>query len=247
MPFRRYILHIAGCVGLIAILSGCASSALGVRGDFHQTALRQVVLAPIVADTSFLRHPSELARITSATESTIREVLSARGISVVTTTQLTADDEPGERWRSFHESTAPRPRLERLFEPDDSGRQHPAAAALSRLAPSLPTPHVLFAEVIYQTSTTCRVKPDPSPMLTVEPHGAPLPAPCAVSHVAFKLVDAHRGETMWYNQVLLEQRADSDKPNARDNLARCITQALAGARGLPRYFALAPLEESRTP
>jgi hypothetical protein len=221
------------------LISGCATAPdLGARSGFAGARVPAVTVAPLYTSSSFGQGRTDIdARLALAAVSAQR-ALETYGFEVVGPDALRETLQTRERLQDYRDGILLRYDLREHFEPDKRRREaRIETRTLRELADAMPTRYVLFGQLVYHTTTTCRVDPvTHQPIASIEPDDAPLPSPCAISHVAFKLVDARTGETMWFNKAYLESRGEDGDAFARRNLSRAVAEALVGERGLPRYF-----------
>ncbi|MGM0556219.1 MAG: hypothetical protein ACQEVA_07555 [Myxococcota bacterium] len=219
--------------------SACATGPdLGARSGYSGATVPKITVAPFYASSNFGASQQRIGNLLALAELSAQRALETYGYRVVSPAELRDELESSGVWQDYVDGVLLREDLERHFEPEPrSGEVRLESQRLAQLGSELPTRYMLFGQLIYHTSTTCRVDPvEHQPLATIEPENATLPAPCAISHLAFKLVDAETGETMWFNKVFLETRGSDGDKLARQNISRAVAGALVGERGLPRYF-----------
>jgi hypothetical protein len=225
------------------VVSACATGPdLGARSGYSGATVPEITVAPFYTASNFGAPPRRIDQLLTLAELSAETALETYGYRVVSPHELQEELESADRWQDYVDSIVLRDDLQQHFEPEpQTGKPRLESERLPKMSDDLSTRYVLFGQIIYHTSTTCRVEPeDHQPLATVEPDSTPLPAPCAISHVAFKLVDAESGETMWFNQVFLETRGNGGERAAEHNLSRAVADALVGERGVPRYFETGP-------
>ena len=226
-------------LAVLGLCSACATSPdLGARSGYTGATVSRITVAPMYASSSLGAPETLLERRLELAELSAVEALGTFGYRVMGPDQLQASLDREHRWQDYLDGVLLRDDLEDHFEAEPrTGEPRLESTSITELADALPTRYVLFGQLVYHTTTTCRVDPVAyQPLAVVEPADATLPSPCAISHVAFKLVDARSGQTMWFNKVFLESRGDDGEELARHNLSRAVAEALVGARGLPHFF-----------
>jgi hypothetical protein len=217
LPWPAYLLAAAGLS--ICVLSGCATSDVGVRADYTNRQIAEVAVWPFYSDTSFELSDAARDRVeTSGEQSAVSwfEQRESRVVPPDVVSSISVDEAPGLPASSAENGEAGEPfgvfevELGQRYNPGRRHRPSQSASLLKQLYRDgeLSARYVLFGRVVYHTETTCRVRGDAfysraevffDPEVTSE-----LPNPCAVTFLQFKLVDAKRGATVWFNEGLRE-------------------------------------------
>ncbi|MFP4601026.1 MAG: hypothetical protein ACLFVJ_22450 [Persicimonas sp.] len=245
-------------VALAAI--SCASAPnVGVRPAFEKKQIPRIAVVPFYALGSFSLSDEQINAVIEASEQSAIDALREDGFEVVEPRafrqHLTEHDIADE----FDDGVLLRSSLSSYFEPADASEAQDAleVETIRRLyeRDELPAEALLFGEVVYHTETNCRVDPtEYNPQADVHRTGSAADAatsgeasPCVVSHFQAKLVYAPTGETMWFNQKLLQTHLDApdaDVDRDRENLALTIQRTLGGAHGIAAFRG--PSRQTRT-
>ena len=229
-------------VALLTCGASCATAPqVGVRDAYSGTQVDKVAIAPLYSTSRFGLSSEAFASLIQMAETGAKEALQTYGYDVTDVEAFEAMLRDHDQMQAWRDGVLLRSELTNYFEPEDNNNPSTARTTLRKLyeAGALPSRYVLFGEIVYHTTTTCRVDPrDFHPLATLEgPSNTSLTGgqPCVVTHVRFKLVDARTADTMWYNEVLLESRTNDDVASVtQPNVYRAVDKTLGGSHGLPR-------------
>jgi hypothetical protein len=241
-----YLLAAAGLC--ICVLNGCATSDVGVRADYNNRQIAEVAVWPFYSDTSFELLDDSRERVEMSGQQRAVSWFEQRDIRVVSPdaiSSITVTETPGRPAGSAGDGGAGDPfgvfevELEQRYNPGRRHRPSQSARLLEQLYRDgeLSARYVLFGRVVYHTETTCRVRGDAfysRAEVVFDPDvTSKLPNPCAVTFLQFKLVDAKRGATVWFNEGLREFHVPEMTAAAVEKNTRALVdRLLGGADGL---------------
>lgn len=225
---------------LAFLLAGCASGPqLGVRPAFEQREVPKIAVVPFYSLSSFSMPADQVDEALAVTEAAAVDTLRQRGFEVMESSALQQYLAEHGADTIFDDGVLLRSELIHYFEPAEHVGSQPAleVATLQKLYQQgkLPAEVLLFGELVYHTETQCRLDPTDYNDNADVAHDAGESADktCVVSHFQAKLVYAPTGETMWFNQKLLQTyTGQPSSEKVRANLAQTVARTLGGEHGL---------------
>lgn len=221
-----------GFLALAFLLSACSTPApTGVRKEFQDHRIETIAIVPFYSRTSFGIEREHLREVREIYEASATIALRAEGFSIVDPRGFREYLEEAQLLQVFEESISLRGALTGYFESPLPGAPTPFEVTALQLLhqESFPFDTLLFGEIVYQTEGTCRVSASNYSRYaqTRSLPGAPssFPRPCVVSHFRAKLVDVRTGQTMWFNQTLLETYARQIDRELRIENIRAVIEA----------------------
>lgn len=240
---HRHRLRAGVLIALALPLLACSAAPekkLGLRPGYEQVAIKRVAVAPFYSSGTFGLDEATLKATIAHYERATTDWLGAQGFQVIAPSQFRQDLESKGVWQEYVDGVDLHLPLTRYFEPSaDPNNQSTEVVTVRKLAQAkaLPAETMLVGEVVYQTETRCTLSADESSSraeVIVTP-AAPedYPRPCIVSHFQAKLVDATRGDTIWYSRKLREfHDAKLDDSQRQANITAVVQATLGGPYGL---------------
>lgn len=230
----------------VTVASACASSStVGVRAHYQNVAVDTIALVPFYTLGTLSLGESEREQMLHSYEHATRRLLEQMGFSVIDSRAFQHQLVEVGVWQEFRDGVLLRESLTSYFEPaqasDAAASVEVATLARMTKAGVLPTPYLMFGEVLYHSQGTCHVDArrfNEYARTHVMPSApSELPRPCVVSHFHAKLVDAGSGQTMWYNRFMREVHTGSvDDAIATENVHTTIFETFGAAAGLGRFL-----------
>ncbi len=248
---KALITNYRGPIALVAAASvaACASAPeTGVRDHFDDNRITSVAVVPFYSSASFGLPSPALRDLEDSYEQAATHSLRRQGFQVVDSAALEEHLSARDAWESFQEGIRLRAGLNYYFEPITDGQRQPIEiATLQNLAQqgALPAETILVGEIVYHSEGTCRQRADDfvdlASLTITDSAPSKLPRPCVTAHFRSKLVDTSTGQTMWFNQMLVETHTGQiDAETVMKTITAAVDHTLQNDDGLT---PLAPQSE----
>ena len=216
-----------------------------MRGSYKRAHIQSTTVVPFYARSRFSLSGDHLGERLMWAESVVVEWLGERGIRVLPPDRTRDQLVQAKKWEHFTGGGLLRRDLSNSFESAARPQQKESQTQLVRelrAGGEFGTRYVLFGELLYHTTGTCRTRGDQytdrARVVIAKDAADTLPRPCVVTHFQARLVDADTGTTVWYNRRMRELHARKvEDSHERENIRQVVQTTIAGSDGLGKIFA----------